>query len=1062
VELRVLGPLEIVDDHGQPVDVGGTRPRTLLVDLALAHGRAVPADRLLDDVWGDERRPGRNSLQVHVSRLRRVLGDERIATRGGGYALELPADSLDAVRFDRLVAEGHAALHAGDPAAASRTLRTALSLWRGAPLAEFTDDDFARPVITRLEETRLGAIEDRVQADLALGRHGAVIPEVEALVQQHPLRERLWGLLMTALYRAGRQADALRAYQRARAVLAEELGIDPGPELQQLERAVLAQDDCLAPPTAPPDDTTEARTRRDRRGNLPSVTATLLGRSADLSTVTALVRDDRAVTIVGPGGVGKTRLAIEIGRALVDDFDDGVWIVELASVSDEADVAGAISGALLVESPPERDDMIDKVQRLGEFLFPRQSLLLLDNCEHVIGETAHIVDRLLARCPGVHVLATSREPLAIAGEALWPLAPLAIDDARDLFVARARGVAPGFTTDDATDAAIRALCTHLDGLPLAIELAAARVRAFTPADLLARLDDRFRLLTGGSRAALPRQQTLRAVVDWSYNLLFDDERRVFERTSVFAGEFTLEAAETVCGDDVIARYEVGELVARLVDKSLLVSRSTEHGVRFRLLQTLAQYGRERLVVSGENDAVRKRHAELVVSLVEIPDSSHGSAELDWLARMTEGVDDIRVAMEWALDAGDADLALAITGGLGWYWNMGGRVDDTWRWLCASLMLGEPQVPTRRIRALAWAGAVGMVQDANRALAFGAEAVERARSLDERSALAHAALLHGSMLSDYFNRARDAVALLDEARHAFWSVGRDWDLAMASLLDGAILMLNRDFDRAQAALSDSADRFERIGNAWGRGIALRHVGDVAMLRGRYDEAMSALQRAVSGLLAVGAATLTGSHSARLGYLSALRDDSEGADRWHARALAAAEQHRHVPVLALTYDMRGLVLRRRGCLDDAEACHHVALTLYDERGVAVGRALSLVSLGYIAELRGDGVDAEQHHRAGFEAARAAREQRIQALALEGLAGAASLHGDAHTTGIMLGAADALREATGGPLPPAERIDVDRAIARVDEHTALEAARAAARADPGPVLDQAGGGSHVEGLH
>ncbi len=634
MELRILGPLEVLGDDGQPLDVGGARPRAILVDLALGPGRTIPTDQLLEDVWSGMQ-PARNNLQVHIARLRRVLGDDRIVTRNRGYALDIPPDAIDAHRFDQLAHAGHDALQHGDPAEAADVLRGALALWRGAPLAEFAEDEFARPVITRLEEARLATLEDRVEADLLLGRDAELIGELEAAVQAHPLRERLWAQLMTALYRAGRQSDALRAYQRARAVLAEELGIDPGPELRELELAVLEQNPTLDAPRP------AAAPARAPATNLPVPANALIGRSTEIGTTRALLERHRVVTIVGPGGVGKTRLAAEIGHRRLDAHRDGVWLADLASVGDAADVAATISTALGVEVEHGPGAAATTLDRLREYLWGRELLLVLDNCEHVVAEVARIVADLIAHSEELQVLATSRESLAIAGEALWPLTPLALDDAIELFVARARAVDPGFDRDEHfTD--VQTICAQLDGLPLAIELAAARMRALAPSDLLTRLDDRFRLLTGGSRTAPPRQQTLRAVIDWSYALLFQQERLVFERASVFAGGFSLTAAEAVCSGPGVERDEVADLLARLVDKSLVVTYTDSTGPGLRLLQTLAQYGRERLTANGEMDATRLRHARYFAAALDIPDAEHGSATRKWFARFSESIDDVRV------------------------------------------------------------------------------------------------------------------------------------------------------------------------------------------------------------------------------------------------------------------------------------------------------------------------------------------------------------------------------------------------------------------------------------
>ncbi len=371
---------------------------------------------------------------------------------------------------------------------------------------------------------------------------------------------------------------------------------------------------------------------------------------------------------------------------------------------------------------------------------------------------ARVVDHLLARCAGLRILATSRESLAVAGELSWPLLPLALDDASELFMARVRAITPGLQADEASVATVRMICARLDGLPLAIELAAARMRAFTPADVLARLDDRFRLLTGGSRTAVPRQQTLRAVVDWSYDLLFDQERRVFERMSVFAGDCALGSAEQVCADDVIRRDDIADLLTRLIDKSLVIATHTGHGVRFRLLQTLAEYGRERLVGSGDRAAVRARHARWIASLTCVAEAEHGPA---WFAAVSESLDDIRLAMETALGSGDGDTAQAIACGLLWYWDRGGVIDDLWKWLTAALALGQPAT-AQRVQTLAIAEHLALAQGRDQALSYGEQAVELGRAVGDRPALAFALALHGSALGGLFDQRQRAAILLEEA------------------------------------------------------------------------------------------------------------------------------------------------------------------------------------------------------------------------------------------------------------------------------------------------------------
>jgi len=1057
LELRILGPLEVVGDDGLAADVGGRRPQTVLVALALARGHPVPADQLLDDVWRGERLPDRNRLQIHISRLRRALGDDRISTRGGGYALEIPAEAVDAARFDQLVADGRVALQAADAAAAARLLREGLSLWRGSPLPEFADDEFARPVIARLEESRLAATEDRIEADLMLGRHGELAGELDALVQEHPLRERLWGQLMVALYRAGRQGDALRAYQRARTVLADELGVDPGPELKRLEGAVLSQDPALGAPAAQQAAASESA---DRIGNLPAALAPLIGRQDELNAVTAALQGSRLLTVVGAGGVGKTRLAIEVARSVLGGYRDGAWLIELAPVADASAVAAVVGASLGIELGPGPGAAADMLQRLGEFLSRRQALLVLDNCEHVADGAARVVVHLLARCGELRILATSRESLAVAGESLWPLPPLALDDAGELFMARARAIAPSFQADETATATVRRICARLDGLPLAIELAAARMRAFTPGDVLARLDDRFRLLTGGFRTAVPRQQTLRAVVDWSYDLLFDQERRVFERMSVFASDCPLDAAEQVCADDMIPRDDIADLLARLVDKSLVIAIHTKNGVRFRLLQTLAEYGRERLAGSGDRAAVCARHARWVASFTCVAEANYGPA---WSAAVSESLDDIRQAMESALGSGDGDTALAIACGLLWFWDRGGVIDDLWRWLTAALALKQP-ASAQRVRALAIAEHLGLAQGRDQALSYGEQAVALGRAVGDRPALAFALALHGSALGGRFDQREQAVTLLEEAGMLREAEGDDWSLAAAASARGVAALARADPDRAWPLLRLAADGYGRLGNPWAATTPLRQLADLAILRSSYDDAISALREAVSGLRAVGAAAITSMLAARLGYLCSVQGRIDEADRWHAYALAVAEKQQHLPMIAFACNSKGVTLRHRDRLDEAAQCHHLALDLCNQRGIPTGLAAAHASLGYIAELRRDAATALRHHQASLDAAFEAADRRAQALALEGLAGVASLRDDPHTTGLLLGAAAALREATVatmlgaaaaaremtvGRLTAAERNDIDRAIARLHEHATLDAAFAEGYRDPQAVL-------------
>ena len=515
---------------------------------------------------------------------------------------------------------------------------------------------------------------------------------------------------MLALYRAGRQADALRAYQQARAVLADELGLDPGSELRALEQAILDQDPALDVDLPRPGASREAPSYRT---NLWRELSTFVGRDADVVDLAAQLVAGRLVTVVGPGGAGKTRLAVEVAALRTSDED--VWFVDLAALRDGSGVADTVAATVgVVDGPQVLGQGGDPpaaggtmIARIAEHVGQQAMLILLDNCEHVIPDAARVTQLLLVRCPRLRVLATSREALGVRGETVWPVPPMSTADAVRLFVDRA-GAVSGFVLDDEVEPTVTELCDRLDGLPLAIELAAVRVRALPVQQLAARLDDRFRLLTGGARTAMPRQQTLRAVVEWSYELLFDDEQRVFERLSVFAGGCTLEAAEAVCAGDDLAVEDIADLLGHLVDKSLLIADHAGSEVRFRLLQTLGLFGRERLVAAGEADAARSRHAVVFGALCRRGYRAYRGLEDQhtWLVEIHHDFDNVRAAIDWLIERGDVGEAQTMLGGIAWRWWFGGQSEQGQLLLLRSLDAAGPTTPFARAAVTMWAGYIG--------------------------------------------------------------------------------------------------------------------------------------------------------------------------------------------------------------------------------------------------------------------------------------------------------------------------------------------------------------------
>ncbi|GFJ78271.1 BTAD domain-containing putative transcriptional regulator [Phytohabitans houttuyneae] len=684
MQIALLGPLEVRADSGASLEVGGARLRSLLIRLALDPGRVVTTSALIDSLWEEEPPAGAsNALQAVISRLRRALPEGAIESTPAGYRLAVPPEAVDACRFERDVAAGRARLRT-DPAGAAVTLAAALALWRGPALADVADAAFARAPAARLNELRLAAIEDRVDAALALGDGGGFVPELESLALAHPLRERLAGQLIRALRGAGRPAEALAAYDRLRSSLAESLGTDPSPELAALHLTLLKDTD--APPAPLP--TT----------NLPATLTSFVGRDDDVTKVTKVIAESRLTTLIGPGGAGKTRLAMESGRAMLDQAPDGVWLVEFAPLTDGAELASIVLSTLGLREYPlvsgrgqMPQESVDALTRLQGALGDRRALLILDNCEHLVAAAAPLAESLLVRCPHLRVLATSREPLGITGEALFPVEPLALPPdgvaaadalaypAVRLFADRAAAVRPRLTVTDA----VVEICRALDGMPLAIELAAARLRALTPEQVAVRLTDRFRLLNAGSRTALPRHQTLRGVIDWSWELLDDAERALWCRLAVFSGSASLPAIEEVCGGEAL------DELAALVDKSLVVA---DPDGRYRMLETIKAYGLERLGESGLTQATRRAHARYFLRLARSADRHLRSrAQVEWLARLDADHDNVHAAARWAIAAGEARLAVGFAAALGWYWWMGGRRAEgpSWPWRRWPSLAGSP-------------------------------------------------------------------------------------------------------------------------------------------------------------------------------------------------------------------------------------------------------------------------------------------------------------------------------------------------------------------------------------
>ncbi|HEX3460973.1 MAG TPA: BTAD domain-containing putative transcriptional regulator [Acidimicrobiales bacterium] len=952
MEVRLFGEFEVVEG-GVTVSIRGAKQRALLALLALQRGKPVGADRLIDALWeeGQSANPA-NALQAQIGQLRRSLGTAAILTTDAGYTLAVEPGDIDAVRFEELVAKGRRLLKEGDVGLASSVLGEAFELRRGEPLAEFAYAGFADGERAHLDELTLVAVEARAAAGLALDRHGEVIGELEALCREHPLREHLWELLILALYRDGRQAEALRAYTEIRDRLVDELGIDPGVALRELEARVLDQDPALA--ASGPDRPTGTRAMA---GNLRERLSSFVGRHAELEQVSDTVRSHRLVTLVGPGGVGKTRLAVEVAASLGDEYPDGTWLIELASVTDPEAVAPAVAGALgaaasVLGTPHAGGSTADIILH---HLSGRSLLIVLDNCEHVIDQAAALADTLVGAVPGLRLLATSREPLGVPGEVLVPVAGLDVPAAVELFVDRALAVQPGFSTDGSADEIIEDICRRLDGLPLAVELAAARLRAFPLATLAERLHDRFRLLTGGARTNLPRQQTLRAVVDWSYDLLFEDERRLFARLSVFAGGCGLAAAEAVCADDQVPEDEILDILSRLVDKSLVTVDIGSSPARYSQLQTLWQYARDRLADAGEADEFRERHARWHLGLAEEGRPGLRShSGIEWRARLEAELDNFRFALDWFIGRGDAPSALALVGSVAYLWFLRADFHEGYRWSKDALAVDDT-TSSRGLRGYAagYQAYFGFFVDGPvAALEASRKAVSDLRGAEAPAWLGGGLLLQSEILTrlGQFDASQEALA---EARPLLVGAGDAWDVATVDMFRARNLAALGRAEEAESMARASVELLRATGDHWMFPYGLGMLAGMQESHGDFAAAAAVYEELVIASRTSGMSHFESMWLIRLGAVRARLGDDVAAEQLFAEASAARPQSVNAPALV----GRAGAARRLGDLSSCRRWLDEAITEYETVGFPGGSAAALIGLVWWSLATGDLTAADQ---------------------------------------------------------------------------------------------------------
>ena len=1064
MHVGILGPLVVRDDAGVALDIAGARLRALLVRLALGQGRPVSNAALSEAVWGaTPPADAANALQTLVSRLRRALHDPALIEQSpAGYRLAVDPDHIDVARFEHLARTGGRALRTGDLATAAAELHEACALWRGSA-----------DVPAQLTELRLGARLDLASVALRNGEADRAIAELDALHDEHPLDERIATQLVTALAAAGRQADALRAYERIRGALADDLGVDPSADLQAAHLAVLRG------------EIEAGESRGPRRTNLRAQLTSFVGRDEELARVTKALDENRLVTIVGPGGAGKTRLASEAGATLT--LRDGVWMAELAGVTEGADIASAVLGALGLREKHLLDRrgtraVADAETRLVDVLADKFAVLVLDNCEHLIDASAALAEHLLGLCPHLRVLATSREPLGLIGEVVLAVPPLAQPPAGAdvtpamqfpavrLFADRAAAARPDFTIDAGSVGSVIEIVRRLDGLPLAIELAAARLRTMPIADIADRLSDRFRLLTGGSRTALPRHRTLRAVVAWSWDLLTEPERLLAERVSVFPAGLTPASAAAVCGGDALDEHEIADVLASLLDKSLL--QRVGDGDRLRMLETIREYGSERLAERGELEAVRARHAQHFGALVSDAQPHLLSADqLPWFDRLADERDNILAALRFRCDTADSEGALAIAVGLSAHAMMLGN-HDLGSWLADALAVSGSSDSDLYWIATALAAMDAASNPTGSPASGEPDGDQVAAGADHLSVLA-------KNLARVSSRGWPIVAVLQPAL-AFFAGEADltdrllseglasddpWARAAARMFRANVAENNGDVETMRADIEIALVEFRVLGERWGLANTLGALASLHALEGRLEAADAAYAEALELMRQLKSNEDEAFLLVRRADVALRRGDADRARALMLRARELAEQSGAPMEAVFMMSMLAEIERQTGNVDLARAMNEsvlarIAAMRPSHPVMAHGRAVALALAARLRLDADDRADAVPMLQQAYEASEQTRDSPI--MALVGVVVAAFAAGGAGTQNAeaaaeVLGAAARLRGADDHTANEIVRLTAELRAALGDDgfETAyqrgknLDRAAAFKRIDPTEVL-------------
>lgn len=1043
VRFGLLGPFQVLVDD-DPLTIPSPAERALLTLLLLSPGRVVGATNLIARLWADESLPRdpANALQLRISKLRRTLAERTLPAVqriGAGYRLDVDPDATDAEQF-ALGLRAARTMSSDEPDRRLRAYEDVLGLWRGPALADFTSEPWAPAEAARLEEMRLAALAEHAHLAIALGRQAEVISDLEPLVSADPTQEAMAGLLMVALYRSGRQADALEVYTRTRRVLDDELGLEPSASLRSLHERVLRQDESLggaADIVVPPSVTVHDRGRggaASAPSRLPALLSPLIGRAAELEQLRGLVAESRLVTLVGPGGAGKTTLAMAVAPLLTASFRDGAFLARLAPVREPRSVATTTADAIGVSLDGTAADEVRA--RITQYLQPRQALLVVDNCEHVIDAAATLIEEILARCPDVTVLATSREALAVSSEIQVSVGPLATapedvlpEDVLDypasqLFLRRATAMRPGFTLDNADLQALGRVCRALDGMPLALELASARITSMSISEIADRIDQRFSLLTVGARTAEDRQRTLRATVDWSYDLLTELERSVFGRLSVFQGGWTLESAEAVLSDSVMSGADVLHALSRLVEQSLVVAEPGRT-TRYRMLETLREYAAQRLSETEGAPGLQRRHAEYFRdSAVSAATDLRGPGQRQSLRRLRDEHANIRAALTWFSSAeGEQDEALRLAGSLGLFWHLGRHLEG--RDLLRRLLDSPGGSASGRAMALQ---ALSLVERPRACIvhpnAACAQAARESLDIFEREGRDSDAALSRVLLAVEGVKGSDPSMdlLLAEAHRQFRADGDEWGQAVV------------DFVRMEAALKQgtetealdlgrrAATAFRRLEDAWGLSAVLYHLGWGLRQFGRYEEAARALEEAIDVGSSVGLDNNVQWALADLGVAHVHRGDLDAAHDCFTRARTVSDRVGDGAGAVLADYGHGLIDLVDGRWTEALKLLSDAAAGFERLGTPVMRGQAVLGTARCLEGMRDLDAAEGAYTEAATLGERAGEPGVTSAAWEGLARITQARGDTVPARDLLNRASALRLASHRPPLPHEQPELE----------------------------------------